>query len=178
MPAAGSAFSGVTAQPTGEWLAQLTRTLLMDLEDAGQSFRFLLRDHDRKFSRVSDTVFAAASVQVVTMPVRAPRANAIAERFVGSLRRQLLHRILIVNRRHAAAVLAEYEQHFNDHRPDRALGQKHRCGRFPTHAQAKTSGSADMTASAASSTSTPRSRSRAQLQARRRPRLVAAPATA
>ena len=113
----------MTAHPSGEWLAQLARTLLMDLEDAGQSFRFLLRDHDRKFSRLFDAVFAAAGVQIVLAPVRAPRANAIAERFVGSLRRELLDRILIVNRRHAAVVLAEYEQHFNEHRPHRALGQ-------------------------------------------------------
>jgi putative transposase len=114
---------GVTADPTGDWLAQLARTLLMDLEDAGQAVRFLLRDHDRKSSRVFDTVFAAAGVQIVLTPIQAPRANAIAERFVGSLRRELLDRILILNQRHAAAVLAEYERHYNEHRPHRALGQ-------------------------------------------------------
>jgi transposase InsO family protein len=114
---------GVTAHPSGEWLAQLARTLLMDLEDAGQAFRFLMRDHDGKFGRVFDTVFTGAGVQIVLTPVRAPRANAIAERFVGSLRRELLDRILIVNQRHAAAVLADYERHFNEHRPHRALGQ-------------------------------------------------------
>jgi transposase InsO family protein len=114
---------GVTAHPTGEWLTQLARTLLMDLDDADQSFRFLIRDHDGKFSQAFDTVLTAAGMHIVTTPIRAPRANAIAERFIGSLRRELLDRILIVNQRHAVAVLAEYETHFNDHRPHRALGQ-------------------------------------------------------
>jgi putative transposase len=113
----------VSAHPTGQWLAQLARTLMMDLDDAGRSFRFLIRDHDRKFSRAFDTVVTAAGMHLVTTPVQAPRANAIAERFIGSLRRELLDRILILNQRHAAAVLAEYERHFNEHRPHRALGQ-------------------------------------------------------
>jgi transposase InsO family protein len=95
----------------------------MDLEDAGQSFRFLLRDHDGKFSRVFDAVLDGAGMEVLTTPVRAPRANAIAERFVGSLRRELLDRILILNQRHAAVVLAEYERHYNEHRPHRSIGQ-------------------------------------------------------
>jgi putative transposase len=95
----------------------------MDLDDAGQSFRFVIRDHDRRFSRVFDTVVTAAGMQIVTTPVRAPQANGIAERFVGSLRRELLDRFLILNRRHAVAVVTEYQRHFNEHRPHRSLGQ-------------------------------------------------------
>jgi hypothetical protein len=113
---------GVTAHPTGDWLAELAGNLLIDLQDAGQSFRLLIRDQDSRFGRVFDTVVTAAGRHILTTPVQPPRANAIAERFVGSLRRELLDRILIVNRRHATAVLAEYERHVNQHRPHRALG--------------------------------------------------------
>jgi transposase InsO family protein len=114
---------GITANPTGAWVAQQARNLLMDLDDRLAGFAFLIRDRDSKFTSVFDAVFASEGIRVLRTPVRAPRANAIAERWIGTLRRELLDRMLIVNRRHLKTVLAEYIAHFNDHRPHRALHQ-------------------------------------------------------
>ncbi len=107
---------GVTAHPTGAWVTQQARNLLMDLDDAGRRIRFLIRDRDTKFTDAFDAVFTNVGADVIKIPVRAPRANAICERFVGSVRRELLDRILIVNAAHARTALGEYEAPFRAYR--------------------------------------------------------------
>ncbi|MCW2938407.1 MAG: integrase [Actinomycetia bacterium] len=108
---------GVTANPTGSWTAQQARNLLMDLgENAGQ-FKFLIRDRDAKFTDVFDEVFTSSGVRIIRAPVRSPRANAYAERYVGTLRRECLDHLLIHGERHLRKVLGEFEPHYNDHRP-------------------------------------------------------------
>ena len=114
---------GVTAHPSGEWVTQQARNLLMTLEDRVGRFRFLVRDRDAKFTAAFDAVFAAEAIKVLMTPVRAPQANADAERWVGTVRREVLDRMLVVGGRQLQAVLAEYVDHYNGHRPHRALGQ-------------------------------------------------------
>jgi transposase InsO family protein len=114
---------GVTANPTAGWVAQQARNLMIDLGDRAGDFRFLIRDRDSKFTALFDEVFTAEGIRVVLTAPQAPRMNAIMERWVGSVRRELLDRILIINARHLRKILAEYEAHFNTHRPHRALEQ-------------------------------------------------------
>jgi putative transposase len=114
---------GVTAHPVGEWVTQQARNLFMELAGQVGRFRFLVRDRDTKFTAAFDAVFAAEGLEVLTTPVRAPRANAYAERWVGTVRREVLDRMLILGCQQLHAVLAEYVHHYNWHRPHRALGQ-------------------------------------------------------
>ena len=116
-------IAGITAHPTGAWLTQQARNLLMDLGDRAEQFRFLIRDRDAKFTAAFDTVFSGADIAIIRTPVRAPRANAIAERWIGTLRRECLDHLLITGYRHLAAVLQEFVEHYNTHRPHRSLDQ-------------------------------------------------------
>jgi hypothetical protein len=110
---------GVTPHPVGPWVAQQARNLLMEVQDGVGWLRFLLRDRDTKFTAGFDAVFAAEGIEVL----RTPRANAYAERWVGTVRREVLDRMLIFGGRQLRLVLAEYADHYNVHRPHRALGQ-------------------------------------------------------
>ncbi len=115
--------SGITANPTGAWVVQQARNLMMVLVDRARPVRFLVRDRDAKFTASFDEIFRSERIRIIRIPVRAPRANAYAERFVGTIRRECLDRILIFNSRQLQVVLTEYIDHYNQHRPHRSLKQ-------------------------------------------------------
>lgn len=112
---------GVTAHPTGTWVHQAARNLPMDLDDRAGRFRFLIRDRDTKYTAGFDAVFAAAGIEVVRIPPRAPKANAFAERWVRTVRAECLVWILIWNRQHLDKVLTAYVEHYNSARPHRGI---------------------------------------------------------
>ena len=115
---------GVTARPVGAWTAQQARNLLMELGERASRFKFLLRDRDSKFTVAFDDVFLGNGTRVIKTPVRSPRANSFAERFVGTLRRECLDHVLILGEQHLREVLAEYARHYNGHRPHQGLNQR------------------------------------------------------
>jgi transposase InsO family protein len=93
-----------------------------ELVGEGIAPRFLIRDRDAKFSRSFDTVFEVDGARIITTPIRAPDANAYAERWVGTVRSECLDWALVLGRRHLERVLGEYVEHYNAHRPHRAIG--------------------------------------------------------
>jgi putative transposase len=115
-------LAGVTAHPTGPWVAQQARNLLLELGDRGAAFRFLIRDRDIKSTRAFNDLWRSTGVQIICTPIRAPNANAVAERWVGTIRRECLDHLLIVGRPHLVHVLRSYVEHYNQHRPHRSLG--------------------------------------------------------
>jgi transposase InsO family protein len=110
---------GVTANPVMAWVVQVARNFTSDLEDAGRRFRFLIRDRDTKFTASFDEVFRAGRIEAIRTPVRSPKANAFAERWVRTVREECLDHLLICSRRHLESVLADYVRHYNEARPHR-----------------------------------------------------------
>jgi hypothetical protein len=114
-------YIACTSNPDTAWMTQQARNLLIDLDDSSQQPRFLIHDRDTKFSRAFDLIFRSEGVEIVQTPILAPNANAYAERWVGSARRECLDRLLIFGRRQLEHVLRVYIRHFNRQRPHRAL---------------------------------------------------------
>jgi putative transposase len=136
-------LAGVTTHPTAERTTQQARNPAMTLGCRTDSLRLLLRDHDSKYTRSFDAVFEADDVEILLSPPRAPKANAICERVIGTLRREILDRTLIYNETHAHAVLTAYTKHYNQHRPHQSpsvrtrvrliLTRPNHAGQGPSH---------------------------------------------
>ncbi|MGI9578596.1 MAG: transposase [Microthrixaceae bacterium] len=116
-------LSGITTNPTGAWTTQAARSLLMQLPDA-HGFRFLIRDGGGQFTTSFDSVLAGSGIRALRTPPRAPQANAFAERWVRTLRHELLDRAIIWNQLQLRALLDDYVEHYNQYRPHRSLEQR------------------------------------------------------
>ena len=112
-------FAGCTSNPSGAWVAQQARNL--SFTNILERMRFLIHDHDSKFTAAFDEVFRSEGIKVIQTPVQAPQANAYAERFVRTVRSECLDWLLILGRRHLEHVLRTYIQHYNQERPHRGL---------------------------------------------------------
>ena len=117
-------LGGVTASPTGEWTAQQARNLALTLGERFGDIRFLIRDRGSNFTASFDAIFQATGTRILLTAVQAPRMNAICERLVGTLRRELLDRVLILGGQHLHAVLTEYQAHYNTSRPHQGIAQQ------------------------------------------------------
>ncbi|MFI0469670.1 integrase core domain-containing protein [Saccharopolyspora sp. 5N102] len=120
-------IAGVTAHPTQEWTTQQARNLTTVTDGPQGQLRFLLRDRDTKYSGSFDAVFQAEDIDILTTAPQAPRMNAHCERVIRTLRSEVCDHVLILNEAHARQVLAEYQRHYNQHRPHQARQQRTRA---------------------------------------------------
>jgi putative transposase len=117
-------LGGVTAHPTGDWTTQQARNLAISLDRRFEEFSFLIRDRGSNFTHSFDAVFHAAGTTVLRTAIQAPRMNATCERLIGTLRRELLDRVLILGQAHLRAVLTEYQAHYNTALPHQGIAQR------------------------------------------------------
>jgi putative transposase len=112
---------GITEHPTGAFVTQVARNFVADLAEAGRSVKFLIRDRDAKYTASFDEVFRSEGTRVIKTPVRSPRANSVAERWVKTVRAECLDQLLITGQRHLERVLRQYARHYNEQRPHRGI---------------------------------------------------------
>ena len=125
-------LAGCTANPSGAWVTQQARQFAWTPPERSAPLRFLIRDRDSKFTRDFDAVFRSEGLEIIRTPFRAPKANAVAERFVGTARAECLDWLLILSRRHLDRVLRVFVNHYNGHRPHRALNLRRPTLKQPT----------------------------------------------
>jgi putative transposase len=145
--------AGVSANPDSTWVAQQARNLAIDQQL--ENVRYLIHDRDTKFSGTFDEVFHTEGAQAIKTPVRAPRTNAVAERFVRTVREECLDHTLILGRRHLQLTVRDFAAHYNSRRPHRARWRsRHPAAARPNPAARHHDKSAVATSSAGTSTST------------------------
>jgi transposase InsO family protein len=115
-------LAGCTSMPTAAWVTQQARQLTWTIMDRPERVRFLVRDRDQKFTGSFDEVFRAEQIEIVRTPFRAPQANAVAERFVRTVRTECLDWLLVLNAEHLERAVTTFVDHYNRHRPHRGLG--------------------------------------------------------
>ncbi len=116
-------FAGITAHPTGGWTTQAARNLFMRHAEVLAGCKALVRDRGSQFTDAFDEIFRSEAIKILKTPVRTPVANAFAERWICTLRRELLDRTLVWNRRQLERIIVDYIDHYNEHRPHRSLNQ-------------------------------------------------------
>jgi len=126
-------LGGVTSHPTGEWTVQQARNLALTLDEQFDAIRFLIHDRGSNFTASFDAVFEATGARILRSAVQAPRMNAICERLVGTLRRELLDRVLILGEAHLRTVLTGYQAHYNTARPHQGIAQHVPADERATH---------------------------------------------
>ena len=123
IPARQVFYAGVTANPTGAWTTQAARNLFLHADQLADS-RALVRDRGSQFTDTFDEIFRTEGLKILKMPVRTPVANTFAERWIGSIRRELLDRTIIWNQHQLERLVIDYIDHYNEHRPHRSLDQQ------------------------------------------------------
>ena len=111
----------VQLPPHAPWITQEARNTVAHLDERDSHFQFLISDRDKKFAASFDEVFKSEGLEIVRTPIRAPQANALAERWVRAIRTECLDWVLIMSRRHLERVVKTYIDHYNRHRPHRSL---------------------------------------------------------
>lgn len=128
-------YAGITTHPTGPWTAQAARNLFLRHANKLDGCRALVRDRGQ-FTASFDEIFTTEAIEVLKTPIRTPVANAFAERWIGTLRRELLDRTIIWNRRQLERLMVEFIDPYNSHRPHRSLDHQP-----PQHGSAELSSS-------------------------------------